>query len=253
MTSNFQLILGDCLEKMKDIPDGSVDMVLCDPPYGTTSCRWDTVLDLSVMWKEIERTIKKRSGILLFGAQPFSSMLVSSNLNAFKYSMVWKKSKCGSPLTAKFKPLTKHEDILVFSKKGEAINYYPIMKIGEPYKRKFTPNKTNNMGFGIKGVATDNKGTRHPDTVLDFPQQWRRQDQLHPTQKPVELMDYLIQSYTKKGDTVLDFTMGSGTTGVACVNTGRNFIGIELDEGYFKIAEKRIAEARAKADSRADS
>ena len=135
-------------------------------------------------------------------------------------------------------PLKKHENILVFGK--SAAYYEPQMQIGTPYKRKYTPNKVNNLGFGIKGVQTDNKGTRHPTTILDFPQKWRRQDQLHPTQKPVELMEFLVKSYCPKNGIVLDFTMGSGSTGVACMNTERDFIGIEIDENYFNIAKTRI-------------
>ena len=141
-------------------------------------------------------------------------------------------------------PLKKHENILVF---GESAAYYePQMQKGKPYKRKYTPNKINNLGFGIKGVQTDNKGTRHPTTILDFPQKWRRQDQLHPTQKPVELMEFLVKSYCPENGTVLDFTMGSGSTGVACRNTNRNFIGIEIDENYYNIAKERIEDETKK-------
>ena len=154
--------------------------------------------------------------------------------------MVWKKSKCGSPLTAKYMPLKKHEMVLVF---GEPAAYYePQMSKGTPYKRKYTPNKVNNLGYGIQGVETDNKGTRHPTTVLDFPQKWRRQDQIHPTQKPVELIEFLVKSYCPEGGLVLDNCMGSGTTAVACINTNRKFIGFEIEEKYFKIANVRIIE-----------
>ena len=155
--------------------------------------------------------------------------------------MVWKKSKCGSPLTAKYMPLKKHELVLVF---GESASWYePQMQKGEPYKRKYTRNKNNNHKFGINGVEVTNNGTRHPSTILDFPMKWRRQDQIHPTQKPVELMEFLIKSYCPETGVVLDNCMGSGTTGVACANTKRNFIGIEIDENYFKIAEQRINDA----------
>ena len=237
----INLMLGDCLERMKEIPDGSVDMVLADPPYGTTACKWDSVIPFEPMWEQLKRVIKPNGAIVLFGSEPFSSALRMSNIKNYKYDLIWKKSKCGSPLTAKYKPLTKHENISIFERKGSKVNYYPQMEEGTPYKRKFTQNKTNNMGFGIKGVETDNKGTRHPQSVLDFPQKWRRQDQVHPTQKPVALMEYLIKTYTNENETVLDFTMGSGTTGVACKNLNRKFIGIEKDETYFKIAQDRIA------------
>ena len=240
--SKIELMKGDCLEMMKSIPDGSVDLILTDPPYGTTQNKWDSVINLESMWEQLKRVIKPNGACVLFSAQPFTTNLIYSNMKCFKYSMVWKKSKCGSPLTAKYKPLTKHEDINVFSLHNKTLKYYPQMSEGKPYKRKFTENKVNNMGFGIKGVETDNKGTRHPTTVLDYPQQWRRQDQVHPTQKPVPLLEYLIKTYTQENETVLDFTFGSGSTGVACINTNRNFIGVELDENYFNIAEKRIQE-----------
>ena len=240
---SYTLLLGDCLERMREIPDGSVDLILTDPPYGTTACKWDSVIPLNEMWEQLKRVVKPNGACVLFSSQPFTTNLIYSNMKCFKYSMVWKKSKCGSPLTAKYKPLTKHEDINVFSLHNKTLKYYPQMSEGKPYKRKFTENKVNNMGFGIKGVETDNKGTRHPTTVLDYPQQWRRQDQVHPTQKPVPLLEYLIKTYTQENETVLDFTFGSGSTGVACVNTNRSFIGVELDENYFNIAEKRIQDA----------
>ena len=243
ITENYQLMFGDCLERMKEIPSGSIDLILTDPPYQSTALSWDSIIPFEPMWSELKRIIKPNGACVLFSAQPFTTNLIYSNMKCFKYSMVWKKSKCGSPLTAKYKPLTKHEDINVFSLHKKTLKYYPQMSEGKPYKRKFTENKVNNMGFGIKGVETDNKGTRHPTTVLDYPQQWRRQDQVHPTQKPVPLLEYLIKTYTQENETVLDFTFGSGSTGVACVNTNRNFIGVELDENYFNIAEKRIQDA----------
>lgn len=236
----YTLMFGDCLERMKEIPDGSIDVIICDPPYGTVSCKWDSVIPFEPMWTELKRVLKPNGACVLFSSQPFTTNLIYSNMKCFKYSMVWKKSKCGSPLTAKYKPLTKHEDINVFSLHKKTLNYYPQMSEGKPYKRKFTENKVNNMGFGIKGVETNNTGTRHPTTILDFPQQWRRQDQIHPTQKPVELMEFLVKSFTQENETVLDFTFGSGSTGVACLNTNRKFIGIEMDENYFNIAKDRM-------------
>ena len=239
-TSSYHLMFGDCLERMKEIPDGSVDLILTDPPFGTTKCSWDSVIPLSEMWEQLKRVVKPNGACILFSSQPFTTNLIYSNMKCFKYSMVWKKSKCGSPLTAKYKPLTKHEDINVFSLHNKTLKYYPQMSEGKPYKRKFTENKVNNMGFGIKGVETNNKGTRHPTTILDYPQQWRRQDQVHPTQKPVELMEFLIKSFSMENETVLDFTMGSGSTGIACLNTRRKFIGIEKDLNYFNISQERI-------------
>lgn len=237
--SDIELLQGDCLELMKGIPDHSVDAVICDPPYETTACEWDRALPVAGLWEQYDRIIKPKGNVVLFGAGLFAYRLALSNERRFRYELIWKKSKCGSPLTAKYMPLKKHENILVF---GESASYYePQMEEGKPYHRKWTPNKVNNLKYGIGGVATDNKGTRHPSTVLDFPQKWRRQDQVHPTQKPVELMEWLVKSYCPQGGLVLDNCMGSGTTGIACRNTGRKFIGIEMDEGYFEIARKRIS------------
>ena len=237
---NYKLMFGDCLERMKEIPDGSVDLILTDPPYQTTQNKWDSIISFEPMWEQLKRIVKPSGACVLFSAQPFTTNLIYSNMKCFKYSMVWKKSKCGSPLTAKYKPLTKHEDINVFSLHKKTLKYYPQMSEGKPYKRKFTENKVNNMGFGIKGVETDNNGTRHPTTILDYPQQWRRQDQVHPTQKPVELMEFLIKSFSMENETVLDFTMGSCSTGVACLNTNRRFLGIEMDANYYEIACYRL-------------
>ena len=237
---DYKLMFGDCLERMKSIPDGSVDLILTDPPYQTTQNKWDSIIPFEPMWEQLKRIVKPSGACVLFSAQPFTTNLIYSNMKCFKYSMVWKKSKCGSPLTAKYKPLTKHEDINVFSLHKKTLKYYPQMSEGKPYKRKFTENKVNNMGFGIKGVETDNKGTRHPTTILDYPQQWRRQDQVHPTQNPVALLEHLIKTYTQEGETVLDFTMGSGSTIVAALNTNRKAIGIELNEDYFNSAKERI-------------
>ena len=242
ITENYQLMFGDCLERMKEIPSGSIDLILTDPPYQITNCDWDSIIPFEPMWAELKRIIKPNGACVLFSSQPFTTNLIYSNMKCFKYSMVWKKSKCGSPLTAKYKPLTKHEDVNVFSLHKKTLKYYPQMSDGKPYKRKFTENKVNNMGFGIKGVETDNKGTRHPTTILDYPQQWRRQDQLHPTQKPVELMEFLIKTYTNENETVLDFTFGSCSTGVACLNTNRKFLGIEMEEKYFNIGVNRMCD-----------
>ena len=233
-----KLIKGDCLEIMKDLSDNSINLIACDLPYGTTVNRWDTMIPLDKLWKEYERLLAPKGNIVLFGQGLFSVKLIMSNEKLFRYDMVWKKSKCGSPFTAKYMPLKKHEMVLIFG--HSASTYNPQMSEGKPYKRKWTPNKTNNMRYGIKGVETDNKGTRHPTTVLDYPQKWRRQDQLHPTQKPVELMEFIVKSYSNEDEVVLDNCMGSGTTGVACKNTNRQFIGIEMDDEYFKIAEARV-------------
>lgn len=246
--SKLNLMLGDCLELMKEIPDNSVDLVLTDPPYGTTACKWDSVIPLEPMWEELKRVTKPNSAIVLFGQEPFSSHLRLSNLDWFKYDWIWEKSKCGSAFTSKYRPQSKHEIISIFGK--GRVNYYPQMEEGEPYKRTRKVNngdKPNNHKLGVTSESeTVNTGYRYPSTVQFFQQKWRRQDQLHPTQKPVSLMEYLIKTYTNESETVLDFTFGSGTTGVACINTNRKFIGIEQDEGYFKIAKERINEAQVK-------
>lgn len=240
MEDRVKLLHGNCLDLMKDIPDKSIDCIICDLPYGTTTCKWDSIIPFDKLWEQYERIIKDKGNIILFGSGMFSHKLALSNEKLFRYNLVWKKSKCGSPLTAKYMPMKRHEDIIVFGKSGAT--YIPQMTEGEPYKRKYTPNKVNNLNYGIKGVETDNKGTRYPISIMDFPQKWRRQDQIHPTQKPVELLEYLIKTYTNEGETVLDNCMGSGTTGVACINTNRQFIGMEIEQEYFDIAKQRIEE-----------
>lgn len=201
----------------------------------------DNVIPFNEMWECLNKLVKPKGNIVLFGSGMFAYKLALSNEKRFRYELIWKKSKCGSPLTAKYMPLKKHESILVF---GKPASYYcPQMTEGKPYKRKYTPNKKNNLGYGIKGVQTDNKGTRHPSTILDFRQKWRRQDQLHPTQKPVALMEFLVKSYCSEGGIVLDFCMGSGSTGVACVKNNRNFIGVEIKTDYFEISKERLENA----------
>ena len=232
--SGSALFNADCTDILPLIPNKSVQLILADVPYGTTANKWDSVLDLNKLWVEYERILKPKGNIVLFGAGMFAFKLALSNEKLFRYDMVWKKSKCGSPFTAKYMPLKKHEMILVF---GESASYYlPQLTEGEPYKRKWTPNKQNNMKYGIKGVQTDNKGTRHPITVLDYPQKWRRQDQKHPTQKPLDLIKWLITAYSEKNEYVLDNTMGSGTTCLGAKDLNRKFIGIEKETEYYNIA-----------------
>ena len=237
---NVELYNDDCLVVMRQLIERGikVDAIIADIPYGIHNNKFDTLIPFNEMWDCLIKLVKDKGNIVLFASGLFTYKLALSNEKLFRYELVWKKSKCGSPLTAKYMPLKKHENILVFGK--SAAYYEPQMQIGTPYKRKYTPNKVNNLGFGIEGAQIDNKGTRHPTTILDFPQKWRRQDQLHPTQKPVELMEFLVKSYCPKNGIVLDFTMGSGSTGVACMNTERDFIGIEINEKYFNIAKTRI-------------
>ena len=236
----IELYNDDGIKIMRQLIDKGVevDAIIADIPYGIHNNKFDEVIPFDDMWDCLTKLVKPKGNIVLFAGGLFTYKLALSNTKLFRYELIWKKSKCGSPFTAKYMPLKKHENILVFGK--SAAYYEPQMQIGTPYKRKYTPNKVNNLGFGIKGVQTDNKGTRHPTTILDFPQKWRRQDQLHPTQKPVELMEFLVKSYCPENGLVLDFTMGSGSTGVACRNTNRNFIGIEIDENYYNIAKDRI-------------
>jgi DNA modification methylase len=308
----IQLYNGDCLELMKNIPDGSVDLVLTDPPYGTTACKWDSVIPFEPMWEELKRIVKRGGAIVLFGSEPFSSLLRASNIDWYKYDWIWEKEQSSSGLQANIAPMKKHENISVFfqaptddttnaykklkqyfqnEKKKSGLSskqirellgnymsshyftngeqfcipsicdyeklqttgffclpyeeikkeyekakntYNPQMTEGKAYKGHFAP------GAEVHGKSThyvkENKGTRYPTSILKF----NRARGLHPTQKPVDLLEYLIKTYTNESETVLDFTMGSGSTGVACINTNRKFIGIELDENYFNIAKDRI-------------
>lgn len=236
------LLLGDCLERMKEIPDGSVDLVLTDPPYGTTACKWDAVIPFEPMWEQVLRVLKPNGITVFSAAQPFTSALVMSNPRWFKYDWVWKKPKGTGHLNAKKMPMRDKEDILVFC--SGLGTYNPQMTIGSPYKAKPGVSKRNGEDcYGnYKDTREDNAGLRYPKQVIEFPVEER--NKLHPTQKPVALMEYLIRTYTNEGERVLDFTMGSGTTGVAAMNAGRKFIGIERDETYFQIASDRISAAR---------
>lgn len=234
----FELHQGDCLELMRSLPDGSADMILCDLPYGTTQNKWDTVIPLVDLWRAYKRVC--RGAIVLTAAQPFTSALVMSNTDWFTQHLVWKKNVASNFLNANRQHLMRHEDIIVFSDKQPTFNKQ--MQPGKPYKTKRSGRDDTGDNYGQIAVRTDtvNEGVRNPISVLEFDREPKPQ---HPTQKPVALMEYLIRTYTNEGDTVLDNTMGSGTTGVACANTGRRFIGMEMDAGYFEIASKRVAEA----------
>ena len=239
----FELWHGDCLELMKNIPDGSVDLVLTDPPYGTTACKWDSVIPFEPMWEQLNRIIKPNGAICLFGSEPFSSALRMSNIKNFKYDWIWDKHNTNGFLNAKKRPLKRHEVISVFSI-GVPI-YIPQMEERGNPRQKGSYNKKKGNGDMVYGrfenISTINN-SYYPTDILSFSNA-KQKGKVHPTQKPVALLEYLIRTYTNEGETVLDFTAGSGSTGVACVNTGRHFIGIELDEGYFNIAKKRIEEA----------
>ena len=226
----IQLIHGDCLEEMKKIPDGSIDMVLTDPPYGTTACKWDSVIPLEPMWEQLKRIIKPNGAIVMTASQPFTSALVMSNVKMFKYCWAWKKSKPTGHLNAKKQPLKTYEDVCIFYKKQ--CLYIPQ---GTTPTNKMV-SRTNRGNYGQCSKTTKQTVTNYPKNIVEF----ASIDGVHQTQKPVALMEYLIKTYTSEGETVLDLTMGSGTTGVACKNLNRNFIGIELDETYFNIAKERI-------------
>ena len=243
--NNIELWCGDCLELMKDIPDGSVDMILCDLPYGTTNIKgWDKQISSDKLWEQYNRIIKDNGNIVLFASQPFTSYLVVSNSKMFRYEWIWDKTKGANFLNANCQPLKVHENILVFSKmptspnlKGNA-KYFP-QKVGEEeYVSKLGKMTEMFNGGKVTKIETKLKG-RHPTTIQTF----KKDGKLHPTQKPVALLEYLIKTYTNKGEIVLDNCMGSGSTGVACVNTDRKFIGIELDDTYFEIAKERINNA----------
>ena len=243
----IELIQGDCLEKMKDIPDKSVDMILCDPPYGTTVCKWDSVIPFELMWEQLNRIAKDSAAIVLFGSQPFTSALIVSNLKMFKYAWVWNKVRGSNFFAAKFQPLNNTEDICVFSKGGcnngakIPMSYYPLGVVSCEKKNKYGGGKVGEAHGSVEKKYIQ-KTTGYPYKIITFPFE---QKTVHPTQKPIALMEYLIKTYTNEGELILDFTMGSGTTGVACANTGRKFIGIELDAGYFEIASRRVDEAYA--------
>lgn len=251
LSNDVSLFNGDCLEVMKGIPDGSVDLILTDPPYGTTACKWDTVIDLELMWEQLKRIIKPNGAIVMTASQPFTSKLISSNYEMFKYNMVWEKSRASNFVHANFQPLKAHEDICIWSYGGSAqgskipMTYNAQMTDGAPYNKGVGHKDNLHLSGGLTKKQTqklENKtGKRKPRSVKYFSSDSDGKSRgLHPTQKPVALMEYLIKTYTNEFETVLDFTMGSGSTGVAALNTNRKFIGIELDETYFNIAKERI-------------
>lgn len=251
----YNLILGDCLEKMKDISDKSIDMILCDLPYGTTSCSWDIIIPFDKLWDQYKRILKNNGKVVLFGSQPFTTKMIASNIDWFKEEIIWLKNRSASGMLANKRHLKTHENIVIFSP-VTSYTYNP-QKWNVEDKKFLTQRKTmsiygegNNIygGFTSKRKADD--GTRNPISVVAYQlpitaaKTKKYKDNIdvrvHPTQKPIVLLEYLIKTYTNEGDTVLDNCMGSGSTGVACVNTNRDFIGIELDEKYFNIAKERI-------------
>jgi site-specific DNA-methyltransferase (adenine-specific) len=229
------ILKGNCITLLKDLKEDSIDMILVDLPYGTTACKWDSIIPLELLWKEYNRVCKENGAMVFTSAQPFTTTLAQSNLKNLRYSLVWEKPNGTNPFQASIMPLKKHEDILVFYRKLPTYN--PQMVSGKAYKWNST--RSGGEAGSItqsKETPIDNKGTRYPSSVLHF----KQERGLHPTQKPVPLMEWLIRTYTNEGDVVLDNTMGSGTTGVACKNTNRKFIGMEQDTDYYNITKKRL-------------
>tara|TARA_R110000868_G_scaffold213444_1_gene463493 strand:+ start:462 stop:1223 length:762 start_codon:yes stop_codon:yes gene_type:complete len=247
----IDLIKGDCLEVMKGIPDGSIDAIVTDPPYGTTTCKWDSVIDFDLMWEQLNRIIKPNGAIVLFGSEPFSSNLRMSNIKNYKYDWIWDKVVSGSMLNCKKQPMRIVENIIIFNSK----KYFPIMnddglekakeRLSKKPKKQFK--KTTLTGDYTQKIRSDytldSQRYSYPKNILKYNKiknECNSRNRLHPTQKPVLLMEYLVKTYTNENETVLDFTMGSGSTGLAAKNTNRNFIGIEQDDKYFDIANERI-------------
>ena len=245
----YQVIQGNCLEVMKDIPDKSIDMILCDLPYGTTACKWDTIIPFEPLWEQYKRIIKNNGAIVLTASQPFTSALVMSNVKMFKYEWIWDKKLAGNGILAKIQPLKIHENILVFSK-GKC-RYNPTMSKGVLRKKLTNSLKISeiNNGDGIKKCSETFNDDYYPKSILDFSAAGIRTGRLHPTQKPVALFEYLINTYTNEGDIVLDNCAGSFTTAIASMNLKRNWICIEQDEAYCEIGRKRIAENKERLSS----
>jgi len=243
------LLHGDCIEKMAGIPDGTVDMILTDPPYGTTACKWDSIIPLEPMWEQLKRVIKPNGAIVMTASQPFTTMLIASNIKMFKYCWVWEKTQATGFFNAKIRPMVAHEDVCVFYAKQPVFN--PQMTYGHKPTNNYTKraevqNKTEVYGKVNIDISGGGATSRFPRSVQVFAsdkQKNKLNGTIHPTQKPVALMEHLIKTYTNEGETVLDFTMGSGTTGVACESLNRTFVGIELDDVYFGIAKQRIENA----------
>jgi site-specific DNA-methyltransferase (adenine-specific) len=250
---NITLFNSSCFDAFKNIPDQSVDMVCVDPPYGTTGIEWDKVLDFVEMWKELERIVKPKGNIVIFGSQPFTSLVVASKISWFRHELIWNKNKCGSPGLAKFRPQKIHENIMIFSKESGG-TYNPIMEEGEAYKREAkdkvkgygTGKNSHGYGFSNNGkpfLGGENHGTRYPKSILHASRNFSAQQTVQATQKPTNVLNWLIMTYSNPGDTVMDFTMGSGSCGVSAKLTGRNFIGVEMSKEYFDIATARISHA----------
>jgi DNA modification methylase len=240
-----ELYKGDCLEVMKTIKDNSIDAIITDPPYGTTACKWDSVIPFDLMWEQLNRIIKPNGAIVLFGSEPFSSALRMSNIKNYKYDWKWDKVRGVGFQIAKYRPMMRTEDIIIFTKKGK-LNYYPIMEKRDKIKKaKCHTNSSDSSPLKYNDNKVRTYTHNHPTNIITVSNASQKGKQ-HPTQKPILLMEYLIKTYTNENETVLDFTMGSGSTMVACQNTNRNGIGIEMDDNYFEVAKKRIEDNKMK-------
>tara|TARA_R110000824_G_scaffold555_4_gene3600 strand:- start:12772 stop:13512 length:741 start_codon:yes stop_codon:yes gene_type:complete len=233
-----KILLGDCLDLMKRIPDGSVDMVLCDLPYGTTNCKWDAIIPFKDLWAHYNRVCKKNAAMVFTASQPFTSMLIMSNPKYFKYTWVWEKSKATGYLNSKKMPMRAHEDVCVFYRKLPTYN--PQMQPGTPYYKGSAHRPTDVYGKQKEVLVKNETGLRYPRTVQYFKTAESEGKVVHPTQKPVALFEYLVKTYSNKGDVILDNCIGSGTTAVACMNMERHFIGMEKEEKYYEICKERI-------------
>jgi len=238
-----QVVLGDCLEVMKDIPDGSIDMILCDLPYGTTKCKWDTIIPFEPLWEEYRRVTKKNGAIVLTAAQPFTSVLINSNLKDFRYNWVWEKSKATGYLNAKKMPMKAHEDVCVFYRKMPTYN--PQMWQSTPYNKGSAHRPTQVYGKQKEILVKNDSGLRYPRTVQYFKTAESEGKVHHPTQKPISLFEYLIRTYTDEGQIVLDSCAGAGTTALAALNSQRNYICIEKEEAYYNVIRERIEQAES--------
>ena len=257
---DIKLYNESCFDTFSKLEDHSVDMVCVDPPYGTTTIEWDQVLDFKKVWCELSRIVKPKANIIVFGSQPFSTMVIYSNMKYFKYELIWNKNKCGSPGLAKHRPNKVHENIMFFSSTKGLGTYNPIMEKGDAYERNCKSEDgygsgKNTHGYGFadnKFMSSKNDGTRYPKSILHASRNFSAQQTVHPTQKPTNLLNWLLMTYSKKGDTVMDFTMGSGSCGISAKMTGRNFIGIEQDKQYYDIAVSRINETTEYSVTRED-
>ena len=249
LTDKYSLLFGNCLERMEEIPNGSVDLILTDPPYGTTACKWDSVIDFTLMWDQLKRIIKPKGAIVLFGTEPFCSLLRCSNLEMYKYDWMWEKNDATDAMNAKNKPMRKIEKIMVFSsgttanKSYKRMNYFPQGLVECSKQRKGSDYGKTGGSFKTYRPSHkpyEQKLTGYPNDLLKFS---KDKEKLHPTQKPVALLEYLIKTYTQEGETVLDFTAGSMSTAIACINTNRKGIMIEKDDHYFKVGSDRVDQA----------